>query len=310
MVIGFLGTLIGLERAVALKWPWAYGAPLCAGLAGLGLLVGAPPHAAHLPAVGASGFLLAIFVALHLARPASFLAMLGLGALLWGIGNVLWHLGDPLFQVTPWWVGFLVLTIAGERLELSRLVRLGARAWAAFFAAVGLLVAGLVIGLARFDAGVRLSGAGSLALAFWLLRHDLAWRGFRRGELPRFMTSCLLAGHLWLGIGGLLWLFLGARAGAGPAYDAAIHAFFLGLVFSMIFAHAPIIFPAVLGVSMPFRSEFYAHLAVLHLSLIARVGGDLAAWTPARTWGGFGNALAILLFLVNSARSGWRGRRE
>ena len=31
MVTGFLGTLIGLERAVALKRRWPYGAPLCAG---------------------------------------------------------------------------------------------------------------------------------------------------------------------------------------------------------------------------------------------------------------------------------------
>ena len=39
MVSGFVGTLIGLERAVALGKKWAYTAPLLTGLGGLALLV-------------------------------------------------------------------------------------------------------------------------------------------------------------------------------------------------------------------------------------------------------------------------------
>ena len=41
---------------------------------------------------------------------------MALGALLWLVGNAGWLVGWPVPQVVPWWSGFLVLTIAGERL--------------------------------------------------------------------------------------------------------------------------------------------------------------------------------------------------
>jgi hypothetical protein len=100
---------------------------------------------------------------------------------------------------------------------------------------------------------------------------------------------------------------------AGPYYDAMLHAIFLGFVFSMIFGHAPIILPSVLGVALPFRRGFYAHWALLHASLAVRVGSDLALWPPGQRWGGLGNALAIVLFLANSVRAivaGEGGRHE
>ena len=50
MVAGFLGTVIGLERAVALGRPWAYTAPLCTGLGAIALIAGAPGGAATAPA--------------------------------------------------------------------------------------------------------------------------------------------------------------------------------------------------------------------------------------------------------------------
>jgi hypothetical protein len=77
----------------------------------------------------------------------------------------------------------------------------------------------------------------------------------------------------------------------------------VGFVFSMIFGHAPIILPSVLGIALPFHRTFYAHWALLHLSLVLRVGGDLAGWMPGQQWGGLGNALAILLFLANTVRA-------
>jgi len=73
---------------------------------------------------------------------------------------------------------------------------------------------------------------------------------------------------------------------------------FVGFVISMIFGHAPIIFPAVLGVPISFRPAFYIHLVLLHLSLIVRVTGDLANAHAVRMWGGLLNEVAILLFLA------------
>jgi hypothetical protein len=42
MVSGFFGTVISLERAVALAQRWAYLGPLAAGAGGLALILGAP----------------------------------------------------------------------------------------------------------------------------------------------------------------------------------------------------------------------------------------------------------------------------
>jgi hypothetical protein len=65
------------------------------------------------------------------------------------------------------------------------------------------------------------------------------------------------------------------------------HAVFVGFVLSMVFAHAPLIFPAVLGLPLTYRPAFYLHVGILHLSLMVRVVGDLVQelgrW---RSWGG------------------------
>jgi hypothetical protein len=102
-----------------------------------------------------------------------------------------------------------------------------------------------------------------------------------------------------LGLSGLLSLSFGGVV-AGFHYDAILHAVFVGFVMSMIFAHAPIIFPAITGKPIPFRAVFYLHLALLHLSLLLRVGSDLIYWLPGRQWGGLLNVVAILLFMVNT----------
>ena len=43
MVGGFFGTVIGLERAVALGMRWPYAAPMFSGFAAVALIIGAPP---------------------------------------------------------------------------------------------------------------------------------------------------------------------------------------------------------------------------------------------------------------------------
>jgi hypothetical protein len=65
----------------------------------------------------------------------------------------------------------------------------------------------------------------------------------------------------------------------------------------MIFGHAPIIFPAILGVPIHYRPSFYIQLILLHLSLVIRILGDLTNQFEVRRWGGFLNETAILLFL-------------
>ncbi len=302
MVGGVLGTLIALERAVALGRRWPILAPALTALGALATLIGIPGALGPLFVTLGSLGLVAIFAVIVRQQPALFSATMGLGALAWFVGNGLWLAGRPLSDVVAWWVGFVVLTIAGERLELGRLLRPPRFAQVAFVAAIALLLIGLLLSILALRLGMGLSGVALIALALWLGRYDIARRTVRQAGLTRFIALSLLSGYVWLGVGGLLWLVF-AGATAGPLYDALIHTVFLGFVFALIFGHAPIILPALSGRQVAFRPTFYVHLALLHASLILRVIGDLGGWAGVRQWGGLLNALALVVFLANTVRA-------
>jgi hypothetical protein len=213
------------------------------------------------------------------------------------IGNLLWLAGHPIFTVVLWWESFLILTIAGERLELGRLRQLPRSIERAFALLVVVLLAGCAISILAPDVGVRAASVAMVGIAFWLLRYDIARRTVRKPGLTRYIAVCLLSGYIWLGVGGLIGAFAGAVP-AGTLYDAMLHAVFVGFVFAMIFGHAPIIVPALLGVQILFAQSFYAPLVLLHLSLATRVAGNLAHSGALRQWGGTLNAVALLLFLM------------
>lgn len=298
MINGFLGTLIGLERAVALGRWWAYSAPLL--MAGGVVLVmsGGGAWGIALLLGGNLAFLavMAWIIAIHPTVDGGVIA-LGVGLLL--VGNGLWLAGWPINQLVFWWAGFLILTIAGERLELSRLLRLSQGVVLRLLAGVGLYLAGLLVGLYRAPVGVQISGVAMLAIAAWLLRYDIASRRIKSGGQARFVALALLSGYLWLWGSGLLALRY-ANYGAGPYYDALLHTLFLGFVFPMIFGHALIVFPAVLQRRLTYTPWFYSHLILLHLSLLVRISGDLLLWWPGRQWGGLLNGVVLILFLVNT----------
>jgi metal-sulfur cluster biosynthetic enzyme len=302
MVCGFLGTLIGVERAVGLGRSWAFAAPVASGLGALCLLAALPLRvSAAAMTVGAAG-LAAIFASL-LRGPRELATLtMGVGAVCWLVGNLLWLSGSAVPPLVPWWMAFLVLTIAGERLELSRFLAPPAGAMRTFAACVLALLAGCVLSLLRIDWGARLVGLGLLLVTAWLARHDVARRTVRQSGLTRFSAVCLLSAYFWLGVCGLLGIGFGFLA-AGPIYDAFLHALFVGFVLSMVFGHAPIIFPSVLNRPLVYRRAFYLHLTLLHAGLVVRLVGDLAGANPLRQWGGLLNAAAIGLFLVNTVRS-------
>ncbi|HVA41644.1 MAG TPA: hypothetical protein VNF49_13320 [Candidatus Binataceae bacterium] len=302
MVCGFLGTLISLERAVALGESWSYAAPILSAAGALALMFGVPdPVGALLITAGSLG-LIANFIAIIRRQAAMFTVTMGLGALAWFVGNCLWLAQIPIVEMFFWWIGFLVLTIVGERLELSRLTGLGDRNRKSFILGVNIFLAGLGVASVRADMGLRIAGLGMSAMALWLWRYDLARRTVRQQGLTRFIAVNLLAGYFWLGIAAAAWLWFGDDLTTFH-YDVMLHAVFLGFVFSMIFAHAPVIFPAVLQRPLPYRRSFYIHSALLHLSLLLRIGGDFAASYPAYRWGGLLNVVALLVFVGNTARS-------
>ncbi|MEZ4728267.1 MAG: hypothetical protein R3E79_14130 [Caldilineaceae bacterium] len=299
MINGFLGTLIGLERAVALQARWAYAAPFLSAGGALLLVFGIGGPLGILLLLVGGGVLLAVMGKIAAVHPTLDTGVITAGVGLGLVGNLLWLWGQPIPQVVFWWAGFLLLTIAGERLELSRFLRLSQWALVSFTLVLTLFCGGLLLALVTFAPGIRLSGLGMVLLAFWLFYYDIARRRVKAGGQARFIALCLLSGYIWLGAGGLLALRYAGYL-AGPAYDAMIHAVFLGFVFSMIFGHAPIVFPAVLQRSFAYSPRFNSHLFLLHATLFLRISGDLLLWWPGRRWGGLLNALVLLLFLVNT----------
>ncbi|MEJ5237403.1 MAG: hypothetical protein WHT82_03490 [Limisphaera sp.] len=297
MVCGFLGTLIGLERAVGLRAGWAYLSPLLCGLGGVLVAAGMLGSGPRWTLTVGSLVFVAVTLRIYRIQPAWSNALQGLGALVWLWGNLQWARGREIPQVVLCWLLFLLWTITGERLELTRFQKpvRGARALLGFFVLVAL--AGLAMGSWDARGGGILLGAAVAATALWLTRFDLAWRTLRFPGLPRFMAVCLLTGYLWLFLAGV-WIARVWPLSSGVAYDGALHAFFVGFVFSMIFGHAPVIFPSVLGLPVVFRAWSYAPLVVLHGSLGLRLMADAAGWASGRAWGAAGNAVAIGLFFL------------
>lgn len=296
MVTGFLATLIILERAVALKLRWTYLPPIMAGIGGLStILFQSSKFGPILMTVAGLGGI-AILGEITRREPALHTITMLLGMIALFVGNLLWLFGKPIFQIVFIWQAFLILTIIGERLELNRVLRPSRTQRILFIAILTVLVSGTIYAFFNNQIGSRLIGTSFTLIAIWSVRFDIAWRNLRHKlPLTRYIAWCLALGFFWLGISGVLNVFYGGQI-AGPKYDAIVHAVFVGFVISMIFGHAPIIFPAILGVPVFFQPVFYLQLALLHISLILRVYGDLTNNQILRMWGGLLNEIAILLF--------------
>ncbi|HHO56237.1 MAG TPA: hypothetical protein ENK21_07585, partial [Trueperaceae bacterium] len=261
MVVAFFSTLIALERAVGVGKFWVYLAPLLLGLAGfLSLFLGTTALGLSIYILG-SAIYLASAIYLFVLQKADFSFVMALGALSLFLANIFWAFALPLTTVVIFWASYLVLIITGERLELSRFVRKPKLAVQVFLASVVVNILGLVVSLFSQGLGVRLVALAFLVMAAWLLRYDIARINLKRSGVYRFMALALLAAYFWLAVAGLWFLVVG-MAQAGPNYDAPLHAIFVGFVFSMVFAHAPVIFPAVLKLKIEFSKILYAPLVL------------------------------------------------
>lgn len=297
MVAGFFGALIGLERAVALQKKWAYIAPLASGTGGLLLASGYFRLAGIVLLTLGSAWMVFIFAYVLQKHRAGYLVVMVLGTIALLVGNLLWLSGWQVYQFVSWWAGFLVLTISGERLELGRMMRHTQFSKALFSIAILIYFTGLIVSLINWSSGIRITSAGLIMMAFWLLRYDIARRTIKQLGLARFIAVCLLSGYLWLILSGILGLVYGGVP-AGPIYDAMLHSIFLGFVFSMIFGHAPIIFPAIIKYDIQYKPIFYLPLILLHFSLALRIAGDLMGFMNLRSWGGLLNVLVVIVYFL------------
>lgn len=307
LALGFVATLVSLERATALGRWYGYAAPALLGLGGLLLVVTPVPLnvGKSVLVAGMAAFTLVYLPLWRRQYDAPLLTQL-LGAALGLCGAIIWlgHGGMP--RVIPWLIGFLVLTIAAERVELAR-ITMGPKAGSRILAFGWAITIALVIGVAVPGLGSIALGVVLLALTAWLVTHDVARRTIRARGVTRYMAACILAGYVWLFVAGVVLLF-GDPSG-GVAYDAVIHAVLLGYTFSMIMAHATTILPAVLRIDLPYRAAFWVPVALLQVALVVRLWlGDGLGWALGRQAGGALGVVALLLFFITALVSAIVGK--
>lgn len=302
MVCGFFGTLIALERAVALHRGFAV--PLLAGAGGVaGFAFGEPAIAGVAWLAAGLGFV-ALYVHAGLTRAWSLhLGVEGLGALCLALGSAAWLAGLRTASIMGW-TAFLVLTIAGERRELTQMVRLPAWARRAFVVVIAALLA--AVAMSWFDvterAAVALWWLGCAALALWLLRFDLAPRAWREPGWRGHTAQALSVGYVWLLVAAVAGL-------AGQRLDGvALHGLLLGFVFGMVFGHAPIILPALARLRPEYHALARWPLWIMAASLVLRAAGLWGGPAGALALAGAGHALAIVGFAAVMARGAWRAR--
>jgi hypothetical protein len=227
--------------------------------------------------------------------PLLILGMLSLaGGATAGLIRIGWNAPLPgaasVLDHAPLMIGAFFGTVIG----LERAVALGAR-WA-YGAPLATGFGGLAL-LAGVGTGAALIAAGSLIFL------TASARVYLRQRARHTLT-------LVLGAAAALVLLSAGGIVAGTAgYDAGLHAVLLGFVFAMVFGHAPIIFPAILGVRLPYHALAYAPLLVLHVSVAVRVAGTLAGAAPLRATAGLLHAAALVLFVLGVLAAVIRGRR-
>lgn len=315
MTLGFLGGVISLERAQALASKnrqriWAYFAPICFALGGL-LHVFSPRSSAlqnigHFLFIEAAIILVLIYFLLWKRAPQPLLAaqiLSGISAL----AAALLALVFPLFSYLPFLLAFIVITIISERTELAQ-ITLGKKAEKILLASSSALIICAAIGLINLGLGQRFFGAALIFISLWLIRDDVPRRLIHSRALPRFMSYALLFGYIWLLVAGLIFLLRGEIAGT-VYYDAVVHSIFLGFGMSMIFAHAPVIFPTVTALAIPYHPFMYLPLVLLHFGLLARVAsGIFLGQGPAWSHSAILTVFAILLFLITVVAVAVRAR--
>lgn len=305
MVGSFLGTLISLERAVVIKNRWAMLVPFLSGISFVFFAFKLDVWAFYALTLGSLGQ--AIMMAYFLNRYKQFyMGVMMVGSIAWFTGNLMWIVWKSYPLAVPWWIAFLLLIITGERLELTRFLPLKKYRQQMLIGALGLFMLGIIIpfhGNGRYMAGI-----GLILTGLWLLKYDMARKSAKKEGQHKFSGLLLLIGYGWLLVSGIM-ILLGDLYGF--IYDAVLHSFFIGFVFSMIFAHGPMILPGVLGFAIkPFHRWLYLPAILLEGSLVLRIAADILSLGDWRRWGGMLNGVAILLYFLLMAILIVRARKK
>jgi len=296
MVNSFLASLIFLERAVTFKNKWVLLLPLVNALSGIAFLFHQPRAGQVILCMGGAGFLALCFYFIYRYRELYYYVFLA-GAFCLMAGDLILASTQNYVRAVPWWMGFLFFTIVAERLELSRFLALTKFK-------TNLLIATLILVLTAlcwpwFDSGRLLFACGLALASIWLLQYDMARYAARAKGQHRYSGILLLTGYAWLLLSAGILPFQ-SRLPFG--YDAVLHSFFIGFVFSMIFSHAPIILPAVTRWPVKiYRPSLYIWFVIMQLGLVLRIIADGLGDVWCRKIGGMISGLAMLLFFISIA---------
>jgi hypothetical protein len=245
--------------------------------------------------LGSFGYvIISIQIALGYKFTADFLVLIG--ALFQLLANVVLYITHSYPMAFAGWMLFLIFTIVGERLNLTRFLPVTKFDKIELF---GWLIL-LSISTAFYHFGSALFvGISFIGLGQWLLRNDIAIINISKTGSYKFLGYALISAYLWLIITGIISF---QKQGNPFLYDALLHAFFIGFAFNMIMAHAPIIFPGILKINVkPYHSILFVWLGLLNFSLLLRIIGDFTQNGLFRKSGGLINGLAIMAYLGNIA---------
>ena len=294
MTGSFLGTVILIERITTMKMKWLYLFPIVNVSSILLFWMDLFSVGYMALSIGSIGLVVVFYIIIvkHADLPHRLMLV---GAIAWLIGNLFLLLQSGYQNAILWWMAFLLITIVGERLELIRFLPISK---AKRYVLIGFLIFFLIGCWLPFHLGGKnLMGVMMLMVMIWLLLYDMVRKSIKHPGIHRYTAITLIGGYIWLGITGLLFIADGSFT---VPYDALVHTFFLGFVFSMIFAHAPIILPGILGLSYKFyHPSLYLWVVLLNVSLAFRLMSALLILPEWKQWSGLANGLVIMFFLLN-----------
>lgn len=290
MVGGFLGTLISIERAMVMEKKTWLVIPLLTGSSVFAFLLGYTNTGLFILMAGSLGLSLIMHLQ-TIKHPKFHTALLYAGGASWFVGNFLaWHTG-LIATGSTWWIGFLLFTIVGERLELSQFLPVPTWSKTALKSLLVLFTVGLIIPFHTW--GNEITGISSLLIAGWLLFFDMAKVASRKPGQFRYIGIGLRVGYVWLGLHGLILLGMENHI---FFYDLLLHTFFLGFTFSMIWAHAPIIFPTIFGIrETPYHPILWVTWTFFQVSLAGRILFSFLEFYELRKIFGLANGFLILI---------------
>ena len=293
MTGSFIGTLICLERSIVHPCKWWRWLPVINGSSAILFLIHEPRLAYALLIAGSAGLLILMCYYFRLSVSLSNI-LLVMGAFAWLTGNLVLFNQYAYPSALKWWILFLLWTVLGERLELSRMLPVSdTKKWTLYL----ILCANIAGVFLPFHwSGNELFAASLLAIAIWLLAFDMSRRSLKYPGQHRYIATWLVTGYGWLAVTAAWMIF---RPDAPFAYDAVIHSFFLGFVFAMIFGHVPIIFPGIFKINISlYHPSFFLIFYLFQSALILRIAGDAAGRVEWRKWGILFNGIFLLVFFA------------